>query len=113
VLTAFQQVEDYLSQVRLLSKQLIQQRQAEQSAQEYVKLAMNRYQTGLDPYVNVVTAQTILLTDQQAVIVVQVQGMTATVQLIKALGGGWDRSQLPSPSQVAKMPSKAETAIQH
>lgn len=113
VLTAFQQVEDYLSQTRILSTQLIQQRQAEQSAQEYVKLAMNRYQTGLDPYVDVVTAQTTLLTDQQAVIGVQVQGMTAVVQLIKALGGGWDRSQLPTPSEVAKAPSKAETQIQH
>ncbi len=112
VLTAFQQVEDYLAQVRLLSRQLLQQRQAEQTAEKYVKLAMDRYQTGIDPYVNVVTAQTTLLTDQQAVIVVQVQEMVASVQLIKALGGGWDRSQLPTPSQVAKTPGKAESAIQ-
>ncbi len=112
VLTAFQQVEDSLAQVRILSKQLIQQRQAEQSAEQFLKLEMGRYQTGIDPYVDVVTAQTTLLTDQQAVVTVQVQAMTGAVALIKALGGGWDISQLPTPSQVAKTPSRAETAIQ-
>jgi NodT family efflux transporter outer membrane factor (OMF) lipoprotein len=112
VLTAFQQVEDGLAQVRILSKQLIQQRQAEQSAQQFLKLELGRYQTGIDPYVDVVTAQTTLLTDQQAVVTVQVEEMTGSVALIMALGGGWDVSQLPTPSQVAKTPSSAETAIQ-
>jgi hypothetical protein len=41
------------------------------------------------------------------------QEMTASVQLIEALGGGWDRSQLPTPTQVTQKPAKAETAIQH
>jgi len=112
VLTAFQQVEDGLAQVRILSKQLIQQRQAEQSAEQFLKLETGRYQTGIDPYVDVVTAQTTLLTDQQAVITVRIQEMTGAVALIKALGGGWDVSQLPTPSQVGKTPSSAETAIQ-
>jgi NodT family efflux transporter outer membrane factor (OMF) lipoprotein len=112
VLTAFQQVEDYLAQVRILSKQLLQQRDAVQSATESLKLEMSRYQTGIDPYVDVVTAQTTLLTDQQTAIYVQVQEMTGAVQLIEALGGGWDRSQLPTPSQVARWPTRAETAIQ-
>jgi outer membrane protein TolC len=76
VLTAFQQVEDSLAQVRILSKQLIQQRQAEQSAEQFLTLEMSRYQTGIDPYVNVVTAQTTLLADQQAVITVQILEMT-------------------------------------
>jgi NodT family efflux transporter outer membrane factor (OMF) lipoprotein len=112
VLTAFQQVEDALAQVRILSKQLIQQRQAEQSAKQFLNLEMGRYQTGIDPYVNVVTAQTTLLTDQQTVITVQVEQMTGAVALIKALGGGWDVSQLPTPSEVSKTPNRAETAIQ-
>ena len=111
-LTAFQQVEDFLAQVRILSTQYVQQRAAEDSAKTFVKLAFTRYQTGIDPYVNVVTAQTTLLVDQHAVINVQVQEMTGAVQLIKALGGGWDGSQLPTPSQVAKWPSRAETRIQ-
>jgi len=113
VLTGFQQVEDNLAQVRILSRQLIQQRQAEQSARTNLDLEMNRYQTGLDPYVDVVTAQTTLLTDQQAVITVHVQEMTGAVQLIEALGGGWDRSQLPTPLQVSLPASPADTAIQH
>jgi NodT family efflux transporter outer membrane factor (OMF) lipoprotein len=111
VLTAFQQVEDGLAQVRILSKQLIQQRQAEQSAEQFLKLELGRYQTGIDPYVDVVTAQTTLLTDQQEVVTVHVDQMLGAVALIKALGGGWDISQLPTPSQVSTPPSRAETAI--
>jgi NodT family efflux transporter outer membrane factor (OMF) lipoprotein len=113
VLTAFQQVEDYLAQVRILSKQLGQQRAAEASAEEYLRLETNRYQTGIDPYVDVTVAQTTLLQDQTAVINVQISEMTGAVQLIKALGGGWDVSQLPTPKQVTKPLSNAETTIQH
>jgi NodT family efflux transporter outer membrane factor (OMF) lipoprotein len=113
VLTAFQQVEDSLAQVRILSKQLIQQRQAAQSAQQFLTLELARYQTGVDPYVDVVTAQTTLLTDQQAVITVEEEQMTGAVALIKALGGGWNVFQLPTPSQVSKTPGRAEVAIQH
>jgi NodT family efflux transporter outer membrane factor (OMF) lipoprotein len=112
VLTSFQQVEDGLAQVRILSKQLIQQQQAERSAQEFLKLEMGRYETGIDPYVDVVTAQTTLLSDQQAVITVRISEMMGAVALIKALGGGWDSSQLPTPSQVGKRPDSTETAIQ-
>jgi len=112
VLTAFQQVEDGLAQTRIYSKQLVLQKQAAESAQTFVKLEMARYQTGIDPYLDVVTAQNTLLADQQAVINVQVLGMTSSVQLIKALGGGWDRSQLPTPHQVGKPATKAESTIQ-
>lgn len=112
-LTGFQQVEDFLAQVRILSRQLIQQRAAEKSAQRSLELELNRYRTGIDPYLDVVTAQTILLTDQEAVINVRVQEMTGAVQLIEALGGGWDRSQLPTAWQVSAPPSAADTAIQH
>ena len=73
---------------------------------------MGRYQTGIDPYVNVVTAQTTLLTDQQTVITVQIEQMTGAVALIMALGGGWDVSQLPTPSEVSKKPTKVDSAIQ-
>jgi NodT family efflux transporter outer membrane factor (OMF) lipoprotein len=112
VLTGFQQVEDALASVRILSQQLIQQQQAEASAQEFVTLEMARYQTGIDPYVDVVTAQTTLLTDRQAVASLRVQEMTSSVQLIEALGGGWDRSQLPTPAQVSQKLTNAETTIQ-
>jgi NodT family efflux transporter outer membrane factor (OMF) lipoprotein len=112
VLTAFQQVEDGLAEIRLYSKQLREQRDAEKSAEEFLTLEMSRYQTGIDPYVDVVTAQTTLLTDQQDVITVQVLQMTSAVSLVEALGGGWDVSELPTPSQVSKWPTHEESAIQ-
>jgi NodT family efflux transporter outer membrane factor (OMF) lipoprotein len=112
VLTGFQQVEDALASVRILSQQLIRQQQAVTSAEEFVTLETARYQTGIDPYVNVVTAQTTLLTDRQSVASLRVQEMTASVQLIEALGGGWDRSQLPTPAQVSEKLTKAETTVQ-
>ena len=104
VLTAFQQVEDYLAAVRILSQQIQQQQLAVESAKKFVELETGRYETGIDPYVDVVTAQTTLLTDQQSLASLHIQQMTASVQLIEALGGGWDTSQLPTPAQVsAKM----------
>ena len=107
VLTAFQQVEDYLAAVRILSQQIEQQKLAEKSAQQFVDLETGRYQTGIDPYVNVVTAQTTLLADQQTLTSLRTQNMTASVQLIEALGGGWDTSQLPSAADVSKRVTKA------
>jgi NodT family efflux transporter outer membrane factor (OMF) lipoprotein len=112
VLTAFQQVEDSLAAVRILSQQIRQQQEAEQSAQRYVDLERARYESGVDPYIDLVIAQTTLLTDQQAVTTLKIQQMTASVQLIEALGGGWDRTQLPTPTEVSKKLTKDETTIQ-
>jgi NodT family efflux transporter outer membrane factor (OMF) lipoprotein len=113
VLTAFQQVEDSLAAVRILSQQVLHQQEAVDSSQMFLKLELGRYETGIDPYIDVITAQTTLLANQQSLTNLQVQEMTASVQLIESLGGGWDRSQLPTPAQVTQKPSKAETAIQH
>jgi NodT family efflux transporter outer membrane factor (OMF) lipoprotein len=113
VLTAFQQVEDSLAGVRILSHQVIELKRAVDSAGTALKLELGRFETGIDPYVDVVIAQTTLLSNQQALVTTQVTEMTAAVQLIMALGGGWDRSQLPTPEQVAKKPAKSETKIQH
>ncbi len=112
VLTAFEQVEDYLAAVRILSQQIPHQQEAVDSSQTFLKLEWGRYETGIDPYINVVTAQTTLLTNQQTLTTLQVQEMTASVQLIESLGGGWDRSQLPSPAAVTQKPAKSETTIQ-
>lgn len=112
VLTAFQQVEDYLAAVRILSKQIQQQVEAEQSAERYLELAQARYFTGVDTYLNVLVAQTTLLADQQTLASLRTQAMTASVQLIEALGGGWDRSQLPTPAQVSQKVTKAEVEPQ-
>jgi len=112
VLTAFEQVEDALASLRILSQQMKQQEDAVHSAQRFVELEMGRYQTGIDPYVNVVTAQNTLLSDQQALTSLHTQHMAASVQLIEALGGGWDRSQLPSTGDVSKKLTASETTIQ-
>jgi NodT family efflux transporter outer membrane factor (OMF) lipoprotein len=112
VLTAFQQVEDNLSTVRILSQQMQQQQLAAQSAQHFVDLETARYQLGIDPYINVITAQATLLSDQQTLANLHTQEMTASVQLIEALGGGWDSTQLPTPAQVSVKVTPAETTIQ-
>jgi len=59
-------------------------------------------QTGIDPYLNVITAQTTLLSDQQTEVTLRVNETTAAVQLIQALGGGCDRGQLPSAGEVTR-----------
>jgi NodT family efflux transporter outer membrane factor (OMF) lipoprotein len=112
VLTAFQQVEDFLSQTRILSQQIQQQRGAVTSSQTALDLEMGRYQTGIDPYIDVVTLQNTLLTNQQQLASLQIEQMTGAVELVQALGGGWDASQLPTPRQVTAEPSKADTKIQ-
>src|SRR5580700_4183168 len=113
VLTAFQQTEDGLAEVRILSKEIQQEQQAVDSAQTYLKLEQARYDTGVDPYIDVLIAQTTLLADQQTLNGLQVQQMTSAVVLVEASGGGWDRSQLPNPQQVTEKPAKSDTAIEH
>src|SRR3984893_1802397 len=108
VLTAFQQVEDDLAAVRILSKQIELQQEAEKSAERFLELANARYYTGVDTYLNVLVAQTTLLSNQQNLASLRTQAMTASVQLIQALGGGWDRSELPSPSQVTGRITKSQ-----
>ncbi len=112
VLTAFQQVEDYLATVRILSQQIRRQQEAVDSSETFVRLESGRYETGIDPYIDVVTAQTSLLANRQSLANLEIQQMTASVQLIESLGGGWDRSQLPTPAQVTQSPSKSETRIE-
>jgi NodT family efflux transporter outer membrane factor (OMF) lipoprotein len=101
VLAAFQQTEDNLAAERILSRQLEQQRDVVAAAQHYYNLASVRYRTGVDTYLNVFLAETALLSDQQAMITLRVQQMTTSVQLIEALGGGWDTTLLPSEEDVS------------
>jgi NodT family efflux transporter outer membrane factor (OMF) lipoprotein len=112
VLVAFQQVEDYLAATRILSEQAIKQQEAVDAAQQYLDLEMGRYETGIDPYINVMTAQTSLLAAQQSLTTVRIQQMTASIELIQALGGGWDRTRLPTPAAVSTKPTKAETTLE-
>jgi len=99
--TAFQQVEDNLAALRILSQDLEQQNEAVQSGQRYLSQAQVRYKAGLDPFLNVLTAQVNLLVYQETYVTFQTQQMVTSVQLIEALGGGWDGSQLPTTKQVS------------
>jgi len=104
VLTAFQQVEDNLSTLRLLSLELQQQDAAVKSSQRYLTLATDRYKLGIDSYLNIIAAQTSSLGNQRTAVNLRMQQMVATVQLIKALGGGWRTSELSSTDLVTKTP---------
>ncbi|MGA7188150.1 MAG: TolC family protein, partial [Candidatus Acidiferrales bacterium] len=105
VLTAFQQVEDNLASLRILSVELQQQDTAVASAERNLKIATDRYKLGIDPYLNVITAQTTLLSNRQTDVNLRIQQMTASAQLVEALGGGWDASQIPTPHQVLSQDS--------
>jgi outer membrane protein TolC len=104
VLTAFQQVEDNLASLRILSQELQEQDEAVTSAQRNLTIATDRYRLGLDPYLNVITAQTALLSNEQTSVNLKMERMTSSVQLIEALGGGWDASQLPSAASMIAKP---------
>ena len=103
-LVAFQQVEDNLAALRILSRQVQQQDAAIESAQRALQVANDRYRAGIDPYLNVITAQATLLGNQQAAVNLRRQQMVASVQLAEALGGGWKSAELPTPEQVSANP---------
>jgi NodT family efflux transporter outer membrane factor (OMF) lipoprotein len=108
VLTAFQEVEDNLAALRILSQELDQQNTAVASAQRSLSLATERYKTGIDSYLNVITAQATLLNNQRTAVNLQMQQMTASVELIKALGGGWNDTQLPTPKELSSKEPKVQ-----
>ena len=89
-LTAFQQVEDNLAALRVLEQEGQQQRRAVVSAQQSLQLFTNRYRGGVDNYLQVITAQTVTLTNQRTDIDILRRRMDASVLLVKALGGGWE-----------------------
>jgi NodT family efflux transporter outer membrane factor (OMF) lipoprotein len=112
VLTAFQQVEDSMVATRTYSQQILRQQDAVKDSQDYLNLELVRYNTGVDPYVDVVIAQTTLLNNEETLNSLQVEEMTSAVELVQSLGGGWDRSQLPTPAQVGAKTTKADYTLQ-
>ncbi len=113
VLTAFQQVEDALAGVRILSRQIEHQQAVISSGEKALEIEQGRYDLGIDPYTQVVAVQSSLLLSRQTLAGLQVQQMATSVLLIEALGGGWDKTQLPRPAQVTAKPAAADTVIQH
>ncbi len=96
VLTAFQQVEDDLASLRILEQEAAAQDIALQSSRRAVQLALNQYQAGTVAYTTVVVAQTTALADEQTTLTILQSRLVASATLIEALGGGWDRTQLPA-----------------
>jgi NodT family efflux transporter outer membrane factor (OMF) lipoprotein len=100
VLTAFQQVEDNLAGLRILTTEGEQQQVAIKASQKNLDLSMDQYRLGIASYLNVITAQETLLSNQQTDVTLRMQQMVDTVQLIMALGGGWNVSDLPSSQKL-------------
>ena len=106
VLTAFQQVEDGISNLSTLSLALTTQSAAVGDARKALEIANNRYVGGVTNYLDVITAQTTLLNNQRLETQLLGQQLVNTVYLVKALGGGWDSSPIkdeqvhPQPGQI-------------
>ena len=96
VLTSFQQVEDSLSDLRVLDEESKTQDAAVAAANRALEQSTNRYKGGIDTYLTVITAQSALLTNQRTAVSLLTRQLTSTVLLVKALGGGWDVSKLPA-----------------
>jgi NodT family efflux transporter outer membrane factor (OMF) lipoprotein len=110
VLSAFQQVEDNLALLSYLGTALDEQRDAAASAQTTVDLALRQYKQGTVGYLDVVEAQTVELDAQRGVLDVQTRQLSANVQLLHALGGGWSSDEL---AQVAATPALVASNGEH
>jgi NodT family efflux transporter outer membrane factor (OMF) lipoprotein len=102
VLTAFQGVEDNLVALRILEAENAVQDEAVKAARKSVDLTTNQYKAGTVSYLNVITAQTIALTDEITAIQIRGRRMAAAVLLVQALGGGWTAAELPSSADATK-----------
>ena len=109
VLGAFQEVEDNLAALRLLAEEAVSQDAASQSAEQSLSLELERYKSGVISFLDVITAENIALASERASVQYSGRRMTAAVALIRAVGGGWDDSQLPWPKNLYSPPA-ASTA---
>ena len=103
VLAAFQEVEDNLALLHWLGREAVDEDAGVGAAQRTLDIAMNLYQQGADSYLEVVTAQTALLQLQQASIDLRTRRQEAEVGLVRALGGGWRATDLPSDAQSTEL----------
>jgi NodT family efflux transporter outer membrane factor (OMF) lipoprotein len=104
VLTGFQQVEDNLSGLRILEEESGAEDDAVKSAQTSLDVTINLYKAGTEDYLNVITTQAVLLSDQVNAVNLRTREMSTSVLLIEALGGGWDTSQMPGRPGVSDVP---------
>jgi NodT family efflux transporter outer membrane factor (OMF) lipoprotein len=102
ILTAFEQVEDGLTQLRVLAEETDVENRAVAAAEQTLELSTIQYRGGLTNYLQVIIAQTAALQSQRAAVQILTRRNVASVSLIEALGGGWDSSQLPSVKEVRR-----------
>jgi len=88
-------VEDNLAALRILQDEAKTQQAAVQAAQNSLNLSLNRYKGGVTTYLEVITAQGLALSDERTAVQILGRRITASVLLVRALGGGWDSSTLP------------------
>jgi len=100
ILTSFQEVEDNLAAARILENEAKTQDVAVAAAERSLRLSENRYKGGVTTYLEVTTAQGIALTDERLAVQILARRMAASVQLIQALGGGWNSASLPQAKQL-------------
>jgi NodT family efflux transporter outer membrane factor (OMF) lipoprotein len=101
VLTAFQQVEDSLSNLRILRREIREQNAAVAAAQRAQQMALTLYRNGATNYLDVVVAQTTALQSEQTALGLQTRELRASVDLVRALGGGWSVTELPRRADTA------------
>jgi NodT family efflux transporter outer membrane factor (OMF) lipoprotein len=101
VLGSFQEVEDQLAALRVLEEEASVQDRAVRAARDSVRLTTDQYQAGIVSYLNVVVVNAAALADARTAVDIQGRRLAASVQLVKALGGGWDAGELPTPADLA------------
>jgi NodT family efflux transporter outer membrane factor (OMF) lipoprotein len=101
VLTGFQEVEDNLAALRILEEEAQVQDEAVRAAEQSVTIETNQYKAGIVSFLNVVTVQQIALANERTAASILGNRMSASVLLIKALGGGWNASALPTDRDLA------------
>ena len=102
VLAAFQQIEDELAAIRILTQQLAVEQQAVKDAREALRVYTNQYNAGTVDLTTVVTAEVTLLADEEAELTIRQDLFLASVSLIEALGGRWDTTLLPTQKELQK-----------
>ena len=102
VLNGFKEVEDNLAALRILEEEAAIQDEAVQNARQSVALTTNQYKAGIVSYLNVALVQATALTNERTAVDVLNRRLAASVLLVKALGGGWNASDLPTPDELAR-----------
>ena len=107
VLTALKEVEDYLAQLKSMEQEQVVEDRALAAARESLELMLNQYKAGTVDYLSVVTVQTTALTTERSALSLMGSRLTASVQLIAALGGGWEGLPGATASAAATTPTAA------